>query len=76
MNQQVKWESEIPWIYFANLNIEPLINSLIEPIDFINDDIKSDLSRHEKLAFDEKCKNQNPTGAIGGMSKNYLNPIA
>jgi hypothetical protein len=39
MNQQVKWESEIPWIYFANLNTEPLINSLIEPFDFLNDDI-------------------------------------
>lgn len=39
MNQQVKLESEISRIYFTNLNTEPLINSLIEPFDFLNDDI-------------------------------------
>jgi len=59
MNQQVKWESEIPWIYFSNLNTEPLINSLIEQFDFLNDDIIDNVSFLNKLeikhAWERMC---------------------
>ena len=43
---------------FANLNTEPLIKSLIEPFDFLNDDIIDKVSFLNKFG-DKACMGKN-----------------
>ena len=47
---------KIFWVIFSSA----IWSSLTAKLEIEQHLSKSDLSRHEKLAFDEKCKNQNP----------------